>query len=224
MTKNKIGDFMRNILFSSLLITLILLTSCSVKQETTSDNQNTFDTNKLTNEYLVLVNKDHPQDKNYIPNNLTVVHTVDFIKRDNEIMYLEQKTFESYLNLYNDALNHNLKLTIFSGYRSYEKQTTIWNKNPNEYYVAKPGYSEHQTGLALDISRRDIGLTTNFMNTEEYTYLLNNAHKFGFINRYPINKEQITGYLFEPWHFRYVGIDVATTIYTNNLTLEEYLS
>ena len=116
-------------------------------------------------------------------------------------------------------------------YKLYKNQEDTYNlylktygKKYAESYVTHPGFSEHQTGLAIDISRRDIGLTSNFMFTNEYLYLKNNAHRFGFINRYPMDKEIITGYLFEPWHYRFVGVDIATEIYLNNITLEEYLA
>lgn len=210
---------MKNIFICYILSIITLLSSCSIKQNPiVEENKNSLDN------YLILVNKDHPLEKNYVPSDLVCIHTVDFIKRENETMMLNSTAFISYLSMYEDALKHDLELTIFSAYRSFEKQETLWNNNPNENYVARAGHSEHQTGLAIDISRKDIGLTLNFMETEEYKYLVNNAHLYGFINRYPLDKEMITGYLFEPWHFRYVGIDVATTIYTNNLTLEEYLS
>ena len=139
-------------------------------------------------------------------------------------MLINIEVYYNYLLLYNEAFENDLELTIFSGYRSFEKQEKIWSNNPNENYVAKPGYSEHQTGLAIDVSRKDIGLTKNFKNTKEYQYLKNNAYKYGFIIRYPEDKEYITGYLFEPWHLRYVGEDIAKEIYEHNLTLEEYLS
>ena len=188
--------------------------------------QNIPKTNTQTNvnEYLILVNKEHPLNNDYIPNNLVKVENVDYIQRENETMLINEETFYYYMLLYKDALKNDLDLTIFSAYRSYEKQNKIWQNNPNENYVARPGQSEHQTGLAIDISRRDIGLTSNFMFTNEYLYLKNNAHRFGFINRYPMDKEIITGYLFEPWHYRFVGVDIATEIYLNNITLEEYLA
>ena len=86
---------------------------------------------------------------------------------------------------------------------------------------AKAGHSEHQTGLAVDIS--DISLNyDNFGNTKEFNWIKDNAHKFGFILRYPNNKTHITGFKYEPWHYRYIGISIATYIYENNITLEEY--
>lgn len=175
-------------------------------------------------QFLILVNKEKPLSKDYIPNDLIQIENVPYIIRKGETMLINIDAYYSYLLLYNDALENDLELTIFSGYRSYEKQEKIWDNNPNEYYVAKPGYSEHQTGLAIDVSRKDTGLTKNFKDTKEYQYLTNNAYKYGFIIRYPEHKEHITGYLFEPWHLRYVGEDIAKVIHENNFTLEEYLS
>ena len=136
-------------------------------------------------------------------------------------MMIDQTTLNAYILLFNDSLLHNLNLTIFSSYRSYEYQESIYNKEENSY-VAAPGTSEHQTGLAIDISTKKTGLTSHFDNTPECIWLTNNAHKYGFIKRYPKEKEHITGYPYESWHYRYVGIEIAEIIYNNNITLEEY--
>ena len=100
----------------------------------------------------------------------------------------------------------------------------MWKNNNqvNELYLAKPGYSEHQTGLSIDVGTKDSGLTIHFENTLAFKTLKENAHLFGFILRYPKDKEELTGYAYEPWHFRYVGPVHAKIIYENNLTLEEY--
>ncbi len=123
-----------------------------------------------------------------------------------------------------DTLGYNLKLK--SGYRSYSTQTAIYNRYVKNYGLtyanqrsAKPGHSEHQTGLAFDIGQ----VSQSFGNTESGKWLASNCYKYGFIIRYPKGKELITGYSYEPWHVRYVGIPVATEIMQSNLTLEEYL-
>jgi len=85
--------------------------------------------------------------------------------------------------------------------------------------LAKPGYSEHQSGLAYDIKEKN----TDSTDSEAYKWLLTNCADYGFILRYPKNKEDITGYAYEPWHFRYVGFEAAEAIMSNKLTLEEYL-
>ena len=188
------------------------------------NNSHTTTVSSEYSPFFLLVNKEKPLNKDFIPTDLIPIENVPYIIRKGETMLINNEVYYNYLLLYNEAFENDLVLSIFSGYRSFEKQEKIWSNNPNENYVAKPGYSEHQTGLAIDVSRKDIGLTKNFKNTKEYQYLKNNAYKYGFIIRYPEDKEYITGYLFEPWHLRYVGEDIAKEIYEHNLTLEEYLS
>ena len=128
----------------------------------------------------------------------------------------------------NDASNQGISLNIISGYRSYSRQNTIYNNYVNkdgkvkaDTYSARPGHSEHQTGLAADIN----SLSTSFINTKEGKWLNDNCYKYGFIIRYPKGKDSITGYMYEPWHIRYVGVSIATALYNggNWITLEEYL-
>ncbi|MEG0486259.1 MAG: M15 family metallopeptidase, partial [Oscillospiraceae bacterium] len=93
-------------------------------------------------------------------------------------------------------------------------------------YSARPGYSEHQTGLTYDIGEKgkeDVWLTEAFGETPAGKWVAEHAHEYGFIMRYPKGKEEITGYMYESWHFRYVGVDIATEIYKRQGTLEEYL-
>ncbi|SHM85198.1 D-alanyl-D-alanine carboxypeptidase [Ruminococcus flavefaciens] len=113
-----------------------------------------------------------------------------------------------------------------SGFRSYATQNTIYNNyvasdgvEVADTYSARPGHSEHQTGLAIDVN----SISNDFIGTPECEWLAKNAHKYGFIIRYPKGKESITGYRYEPWHIRFVGIDTATAIYNSGLCLEEYL-
>ena len=121
----------------------------------------------------------------------------------------------------NDLELYNLY--IYSGFRSYDRQEEIYNNAIDKNYVAKQGHSEHQTGLVLDVSTITHGLTDNFQYSMEYQLLKEKCMNYGFIIRYPENKENITGYYFEPWHLRYVGKSAAVYITTNCLTLEEYL-
>lgn len=124
------------------------------------------------------------------------------------------------------------KIMSVSGFRSYDYQKGLYERYVNRdgeekasMYSAKPGHSEHQTGLAFDIGGVDQKhwVSDSFADTEEAKWLKDNAHIYGFILRYPKDKTDITGYKYEPWHFRYVGVEHATNIYENNLTLEEYL-
>lgn len=182
------------------------------------------DTKKaITINDIILINPKYYLDKNYVPTNLKEITTLSHIKRDGEIMYLEENCLNALTSLFLSAETLGLKLTIFSGYRPYTKQASLYENAKDKAYVAKPGHSEHQSGLAVDISTLDSGLITNFDKTDVFTFLENNAHKFGFILRYPKNKENITGYKYEPWHYRYVGTPLSTAIYNSSLTLEEYI-
>lgn len=168
---------------------------------------------------LILVNKYYALDKNYIPNNLV---SIEGSFRANKI------TSDAYNEMKDAASKDGISLQITSAYRSYNQQSSLYNqyKTSNgliwaDSYSARPGHSEHQTGLALDILTPGATLST-FENFKEFTWLKNNAYKYGFILRYPKDKEHITGYNYEPWHYRYVGKKVATTVYENDITWEEY--
>lgn len=179
------------------------------------------------NTSLILVNKQYFIDKDYIPDNLVNVSSssIYYVKRDLEEMYLEKETLTNYEELYQNAIKEGLEFVLYSGYRDYQKQKILYYfiYEENEKISAKPGHSEHQTGLAIDISTLNDGLTNYFAGSKEFIWLKNNAHRFGFILRFPEDKEHITGYSFEPWHFRYVGKKHAEVMYQENLCLEEYL-
>lgn len=124
-------------------------------------------------------------------------------------------------------------LVAFSTFRSYDYQTDLYNRYVEQHgqeeadrFSARPGYSEHQTGLGFDIgaeNQEEHWASDSFKDTEEAKWLAENAHQFGFILRYPAGKEHITGYQYESWHFRYLGEELATKVYDSGLTLEEYL-
>ncbi len=124
------------------------------------------------------------------------------------------------------AKSDGLNLFVKSGFRSYATQKRIYNNYVSrdgvaeaDRYSARPGHSEHQTGLAFDINKID----SSFEGTPEAIWLAANCHKYGFIIRYPKGKEAITGYMYEPWHIRYLGVKTATAVYNSGLCLEEYL-
>ena len=134
---------------------------------------------------------------------------------------------ENFNTMKNDAKNDGINLEVISGYRSYSRQNTLYNnyvnrdgKDKADTYSARPGHSEHQTGLAADIN----SLSQSFENTKEGKWLNDNCYKYGFIIRYVKGKEDITGYIFEPWHIRYVGRELSEKLYNNGdwITLEEY--
>ena len=105
----------------------------------------------------------------------------------------------------------------------YDNYVATDGKEAADTYSARAGYSEHQTGLAVDIYNKVLPYTS-FEETEEFTWMQENAYKYGFILRFPKDKTNITGYQYESWHYRYVGKEVAKEIHENNLTLEEYLA
>ena len=132
-----------------------------------------------------------------------------------------------------DARTAGFELVAFSTYRSFEYQDTLYNnyvsrdgQDNADRYSARPGYSEHQTGLAFDIGEKgkeDLWLTEEFGESEAGKWLVENAHKYGFILRYPQGKEAVTGYMYESWHFRFLGVEIATKVKEAGITLEEYL-
>lgn len=140
---------------------------------------------------------------------------------------LTSETLSAFNQMKSDAASVGLNIYILSGFRSYWTQDSIYNnyvyrdgRQNADRYSARPGHSEHQTGLAIDINSVDDA----FAYTEEAKWLSANSYKYGFILRYPADGEEITGYMYEPWHFRYVGVDLATKLYNNEdwITLEEY--
>lgn len=160
-------------------------------------------------EGILIANKTFSLSSSYNPNGLMDVFNSNF------------KLLQS------AAKNDGFDLKVISGFRSYSKQQSTYNGWVNKYGQAKadtlsarPGHSEHQTGLAADIN----SLNQSWGNTNEGKWLNNNCYKYGFIIRYPYGKDDITGYIYEPWHIRYVGIDLAEKLYNNGnwITLEEY--
>lgn len=168
---------------------------------------------------ITLVNPKFYLLDNYTPSDLIIVKQFDHIKRDNE-MQISSSITDAYRRLVDFVYINNQQLILYSAYRSYDYQKTLYKiDNP---YTAKPGHSEHQTGFAVDVSNFYYGLSSNLNNSELFKLLSENAHLFGFILRYPENKEKLTGYPFEPWHYRYVGEEISKTIYQEDLCLEEY--
>lgn len=143
---------------------------------------------------------------------------------------IEEETYKNYLKLKKAVENKGYFLNIRSGFRSFKDSEDIYKQYEIKYgtryaekYVAKPGVSEHNTGMAFDIIiTSDKNTGNNNYESNEYKYLENIAYLYGFIIRYPKDKEEITGYSYEPWHLRYVGKDLAKYLTKNNLTLEEY--
>lgn len=174
----------------------------------------------------ILVNKNHHLPEDYEPEDL-IEPNVSTTKK----LYVREVIHDDLMDMFKEAENQGIDLSISSGYRSYQYQNTLFNNyaardgiDAASRYSARPGQSEHQTGLALDIAAKSgvCTLSTCFKDTDEGKWLNENAWKFGFILRYPEGKEEITGYMFEPWHFRYVGKKQAKKIVESGLTIEEY--
>ncbi len=181
--------------------------------------------NKSCDLNLLVINKDNAISDSY------KFPLVDFNGKpiNSEIM----SPLESMIN---DAKKDNINIYVSSGYRSVERQTVLYNRKVSYFLkkgfskaqaeievakiVAKPKTSEHHTGLAIDFN----SIKDSFCKTKEYDWLLKNSYKYGFILRYPKNKSDITNVIFEPWHFRYVGLENAKYIMENGICLEEFIA
>jgi D-alanyl-D-alanine carboxypeptidase len=183
---------------------------------------------------LALVNKNYTLPSTYIPNDLVQPKVaLSFKEKGLEKSLLRKEAALALEKMFSDAKDSGIELYDVSGYRSYKRQKNLFDAEVNRVGVSKaeeavaiPGSSEHQTGLALDICSKSTGLhlIEGFANTKEGKWLEENAHSYGFILRYPKGKEEVTNYEYEPWHYRYVGIQAATIIYKNHWTLEDYFN
>ncbi|GAA0604260.1 hypothetical protein GCM10009001_21800 [Virgibacillus siamensis] len=184
-------------------------------------------------EVLELVNKEHSLPDGFKPKNL-VVPDVNFpfdgFHEKKQMRKVAANALEKLFHAANDQAG--LELFAQSGYRSYDRQDAIFASNVEAYgeeaannVSARPGESEHQTGLTMDVTSPDVGfhLNTDFGKTDEGQWLKEHAAEYGFIIRYPKDKETITKYQYEPWHLRYVGEKAATEIMKKGITLEEFL-
>ena len=189
---------------------------------------NTYPTD-LEKGYGIIVNKYYYLDGEYEPDDLVTIST-KYSWGSLGSQKIRQEAYDAYVNMHNAANSEaNIYLMVNSSYRNYKDQQRVYNdykNNHGEAYAdniaARPGYSEHQTGLALDIFSLASPSQATFKDSESYQWLLNNSYKYGFILRYPEGKENITGYKFESWHYRYVGVDLAQKIHDSGLTFDEY--
>ena len=171
----------------------------------------------MSDGYLIICNKYHKLKGDYVP---------DLASLSGYGGGQMEKEAAKYFKMMSDAAKKDgIKIYNVSGYRSYDTQKKLYNnyvlrdgKEKADTYSARAGTSEHQTGLATDVN----SISTSFDTTDAFKWLSKNAYKYGFILRYPKGKEYITGYMYEPWHYRYVGIDTAKIIYEKNITYEEY--
>lgn len=182
---------------------------------------------------LVLVNKMNSLPANYVPSNLVAPNVPFYFSGDDPKRYLRPEAAVALEQLFEAASTESIEILGASGYRSYSRQESIFASNVKRQgeeaarrVSAVAGQSEHQTGLAIDLTSAKVGfdLIEEFGETKEGIWLRENAHHFGFIIRYPKGKEHITGYSYEPWHIRFVGKEIAADVFSTDLTLEEYFS
>ena len=242
---------MRRRIFKITLFAVIVITSLSIRntladkddekvihaniivksEKKVADQQREASTLENKKENILLANKNNRLHKNYLPEDLTITNIRFIWNGDPNVRRMSRVAAKALERLFEAAEEKKLTLLGVSGYRSYSYQKELYNNKVNrsgkeeaDKYVAQAGASEHQTGLAMDIlSTEYTTLDEGFENTKAYEWIVENCHKYGFIIRYPKGKEEITGYNFEPWHLRYVGVDVATEIMSKGITLEEYL-
>ena len=181
------------------------------------------DTNQ---DYLMLVNKYYHLDASYQPNDLVDISNQYYYGEGHQIRKI---VYDAFIDMWNQAKNDGIYLIINSSYRTYEEQQSVYDGYKNSYgttyadsIAARPGYSEHQTGLSLDIFSTEYTTTANFKGSPAYEWLVNNAYQYGFIQRYEEDTEELTGFSEEAWHWRYVGVEVATYLHEHDITFDEY--
>ena len=179
---------------------------------------------KNLNKTNILVNKYYYLEEDYVPDDLKPIkkqYALDGMK-------LVEEACNAFENMAKAAEKENLTIVAMSAYRSYSYQVNLYNryvksdgKEAADTYSGRPGHSEHQTGLAVDVYNQK-ETYTNFEKTKEFTWMQNHASEYGFILRFPKNKENETGYIYESWHYRYVGVEIAKYIKEHNISYEEY--
>ena len=176
------------------------------------------------NNKFILVNKYYYLEEDYVPNDLEELNKQYALNN----MKMVKDAKEAFETMSKDAKKEGLKIIAMSTYRDYAYQTTLYNnyvkqdgKEAADTYSGRPGFSEHQTGYAVDVYNDDESYT-NFHLTKEFKWMQEHAKEYGFILRFPKGKENETGYQYESWHYRYVGLEAATYITEKNITFEEY--
>jgi zinc D-Ala-D-Ala carboxypeptidase len=178
----------------------------------------------------VLVSKSHPIPEDYAPSDIVIPDVLTRLDKSNNERSVRSDISQAVVELFEAAKNDGFELLIGSGYRPASLQSIYFYSLANSIgevaankVIARPGQSEHQTGLAIDISTAsyECYLDNCFAYTSGGEWLMKNAYKYGFILRYPEGKEGVTGYMYESWHYRYVGKDLAGAIYQSGLTLDE---
>ncbi len=201
-----------------LLICVMMLTAGCQKTSATPEAAG----GKINNTTgILLVNAANPLPEDAEPKDLVNLYEMKrhFLLARSDI-YLEREAFEAADRMFKQAEDENLNgFILTSGYRSREKQQELFETRQDDT-VQAPGCSEHETGLAFDVTARSN--TEGFETTPQFAWLSEHCWDYGFILRYPQGKESITGIVYEPWHYRYVGTEAAAVIHKNSWTLEEY--
>lgn len=176
--------------------------------------------------YGILANKYYSLGEDYEPDDLV---NVDIKYYYGEPKKIRSEAYNAFIEMWNAAYEDGIYLILISGYRSAAHQKEVYDvyqaDKGTKYadsIAARTGYSEHQTGLALDIYSKECTSQAKFHESKSYEWLINNSYKFGFILRYPKDKQNITGYNYESWHYRYLGKDLAKKVYDSGLTFDEY--
>lgn len=171
---------------------------------------------------VLIANKTYPLPSTFIPTN-----PAEPVTSEKSTTSLDKDLMEAWNEMLSDATKEGLNLYISSGYRSYSYQTNVYNRYVQsdgaakaDTYSSRPGYSEHQTGLCFDLNT----IEDSFQYTDEGKWVNDNCYKYGFCIRFPKGKEAYTGYQYESWHLRYVGVELAARLYNNGdwISLEEY--
>lgn len=228
------------IVMSGLLMMIGIVTMISAGAEAVSLNEDSVpvfyqDIIQVENpdSLSVLVNKNYSLPEDYEPDDLVFLEVPLYNNdKNNEANYLRKEAADALKELFTAAQKESYELIARSGYRSYATQASLYEQyveqdgvEAADTYSARPGHSEHQTGLTIDITSDSVhgGLTESFGETEEGKWIAENAYRFGFVVRYPQDRTAETGYQYEPWHLRYVGVQAATEIYQDQLILEDYV-
>ena len=199
---------------------VVLKVNTNLDQEFYTNISEALEPNSLE----VLCNKFYQLSSSFEPTDLVSVKDGYYVQ-DGKSYLLSQRALTAFIEMSDAAKKDGVSIKIISAYRTYTYQENLYNKYTAnngkaaaDRFSARPGHSEHETGLAIDIN----DVAQAFENTEAFQWLSENSYKYGYILRYPKGKEDTTGYMYEPWHYRYLGADLATKVHNSNLTYDEY--
>ena len=194
----------------------------------THQEENAYEETKesdTTKNILININKYYKVNEDYEPSEITNIN-LQYAYANNKLAKVAN---DAYIAMWNAAKESDLKLIVNTSYRTYKSQETMYENTKAasgtraaDNQVARPGHSDHQSGLSIDVFEINSQTMATFKDSPAYVWLKENAYKYGFIERYPEGKEYITGFTYEPWHWRYVGEEAAKKIQEENITFDEY--